>query len=37
MAEIRVEPKGHKAAWTWLAIALIAAGLVYYVFYYKNG
>ena len=38
MAEIRVEPRRRSLAWLWILLVLIiAAGLVYYFLYYRNG
>ncbi|TDP03158.1 hypothetical protein [Flavobacterium sp. 245] len=31
MAEIKIEKK--KAVWPWIAVVLIIAGLIYYIFY----
>ena len=38
MAEIHVEPRRRSLAWLWILLVLIiAAGLVYYFLYYRNG
>ena len=38
MAEIRVEPRRRNLGWLWILLLLVVlGGLVYYLFYYRNG